>query len=410
MAFFKISGGILAPLCIRILKSAIEKTNKLMKLKIPGVANPHRYKHSLRLPSQKHACNLGALHQSRKRWYVNRINGLNNSASRFFAGHWDSHLACGNRYHNTNSTTAKIASQMNKEAPFAWTLRPNLTGGTLLRTSGGYSLGGGQASGIRYFSHVPTAPTQVFQNVSAATRAFGLSGQKAQFNGLTTLGEKSYRHSSYTDKKITHDIIFATNSKINSYIDFAINPMITALTPHLDMASSRSNRDYSLHLNSEDLLENLHADFTLISKDLSIVLSDLKKLSSLGDLSITIEESSTLRVHFPGYDRDSLERLCDDLCVQRGIIHEIMESRIIDCNTALQFPFAPTSNQNSAQSTYDYEDSDDELKGYTSFRDYETITDVESRSLMAKLRDPSDYDGIEGICQFLKETDDLIRP
>lgn len=64
-----------------------------------------------------------------------------------------------------SSATARAVGRLTSRAPFASTLRPNLTGGAFPRTAGGYSLGGGRAGGARYFSHTPTAPAQVI-NVS----------------------------------------------------------------------------------------------------------------------------------------------------------------------------------------------------------------------------------------------------
>jgi hypothetical protein len=46
-------------------------------------------------------------------------------------------------------------------------------------------------------------------------------------------------------------------------------------------------------------------------------MNDLKRLSSLGDLPVTLEQKSILRVRFPGCAAETVERLCDEVGVQR---------------------------------------------------------------------------------------------
>jgi hypothetical protein len=123
---------------------------------------------------------------------------------------------------------------MTTRTPFASTLRPNLTGGTLSRTSGGYSLGGGRTSGARYFSHTPAAPAQVVSNVSAAVRAFWLSGQKAQFDGLTSAGEKRYRSITSLQEATGRKMQSMSNKAPGSFIDFSKSEDLTLGTPWIN--------------------------------------------------------------------------------------------------------------------------------------------------------------------------------
>jgi hypothetical protein len=120
-----------------------------------------------------------------------------------------------------SSATATAVSRLTTRAPFASTLRPNLTGGTLSRTSGGYSLGGGRTNGARYFSHTPAAPAQVVNNVSAAVRAFWVSGQKAQFDGITPAGEKRYRSITSLQEETGRKMQSVSKNAPGSFIDFS---------------------------------------------------------------------------------------------------------------------------------------------------------------------------------------------
>src|SRR5205814_15303 len=70
------------------------------------------------------------------------------------------------------------------------------------------------------------------------------------------------------------------------------------------------------------------------------ILNDLKRLSSLGDLPITYQ-SSCLRVHFPGCDADTVEKLAVELGLQRGVIGQDSDFDAFGgTEIALLFPFA----------------------------------------------------------------------
>jgi len=55
---------------------------------------------------------------------------------------------------------------------------------------------------------------------------------------------------------------------------------------------------------------------------MSAIFQDLRRLSSLGDLPITLADTNTLRVHFRGCDAELVNRLCDEVGVCRGVVHE----------------------------------------------------------------------------------------
>lgn len=227
-------------------------------------------------------------------------------------------------------------------APFSSTLRPNLTGGALPRSAGGYSLGAGR--GARHFSHGPSLQAHVVQNVSAAVRAFFVNGGKARFDGYDEkTGEKRFKMISTTEDKF-HQLFknpFSGPVKGTS-LEFHLGPTITALSP---AAPNGSLTTEIQTINTSSLLENLSIDFARVLKDLSTVLNDLRRLSALGDLPLSITHSPSgpiLALRFPGCDGATVSRLCDEANVCRGIIREDeawVHDR--DVEMALLFPFAP---------------------------------------------------------------------
>jgi len=99
-----------------------------------------------------------------------------------------------------------------------------------------------------------------------------------------------------------------------------------------------------LTINTEGFLDILSVDFARALQDLAAITNDLKRLSKLGDLSITMETKSTLRVHFPGCDAETVENICDEIGIQRGIVHQDREfDASVGGDVALMFPFAPST-------------------------------------------------------------------
>ena len=230
--------------------------------------------------------------------------------------------------------------------PFASTLRPNLTGGALPRTAGGYSTGAGRVGGLRHFSHTPTAPAEVLNNVSAAVRAFWVSGQRAAYDGCDPLsGKQRFKTVSKLEDQVSRKIQSMPPRTVGSHVDFHLSPTVTALS-RLGMVQNLAAPASMQTLNAEGLLDMLSVDFAHALKDLAAVLQDLKRLSVLGDLPIsTTPGTSVIRVSFPGCDLKSVERLCDEMGVQRGIIRQD-EGHVPD-EPSLLFPFAPTGSQSA---------------------------------------------------------------
>ena len=301
----------------------------------------------------------------------------------------------------------------------------------------------GRAGGARYFSHGPASQAQVVQNVSQAVRAFFISGQKAQFDGHSNSGAKRYKAVSALQEETGRKMRSLPKATPGSRLEFAINPTITALTPlNTIVGYSMSEHVQADHLNTEGLLDVLSVDFSRALKDLAAVLNDLKRLSALGDLPITYEGSS-LRVHFPGCDADTVERLCDELNVGRGlVIQDPAFDSFAGTEIALLFPFAPSEDVSeeeceslfdepptkylakkhvvsidglftpaspaySTQSDSGLEDVIAEDSWLSSPSGYESVrsgSDYESNK-----HDPLEYQGFEGIYRFIEELDSVRR-
>lgn len=237
-------------------------------------------------------------------------------------------------------------NRLTSRAPFASTLRPNLTGGTLGRTAGGYCIGAGRIGGARYFSNGPAAPAQVINNVSAGVRAFFLSGQKVRFDGIDPrTGEKRFKTVTPLRDQAERRLTAFSQTAPGSYVDFQLAPTITALgaLQGLQQKSASVNSVNSVTLNSEGLMDLLSVDFARALKDFAALLNDLKRLSTLGDLPISLHGKSTIRVRFPGRDADTVERLCDEVGVERGRVYQDEDFEIRNgTDLALLFPFAPS--------------------------------------------------------------------
>ncbi|KPI42045.1 uncharacterized protein AB675_5503 [Cyphellophora attinorum] len=350
------SGGhILVPQAMRLLRYGFDKAAKLIRDRLPQATRAVEtqaqpvYARIVRTSVNR----LAAIKQSQSRWHSNKAT-INNTIRQF------SSQSAGPRTRASypSSRTASAVSQLTSRTPFASQLRPNLTGGTLARHAGGYGLGGGARSGARYFSHSPAAPAQVINNVSQAARAFWLGGSKARFDGYSErTGEKRYRAVSDVQDDIRHALEMHAPAAKGSFIDFKVSPTITAVGPLASLPrSSVSSPACELEqypeatgLNNALLMSSLGVDFARALKDLAAIFNDLKHLSTLGDLPIALHDSSTLRVRFPGCDIDTVEALCTELNIRRGIVGQD-EGFDIAAGTemALLFPFAPSKNCSEA--------------------------------------------------------------
>ncbi|KAI0852457.1 hypothetical protein F5Y00DRAFT_173266 [Daldinia vernicosa] len=436
-------GGILAPAALRVVRAAALKASKMIRAKLAAAVRPANNAALepvlvRNAPNPRHPIHPSAFlrQQKSRRWHsttttTTTYKNINAAIRRFMStGRLDAAPRV-DRSKFLNTQTGRAVAQITGRAPFASTLRPNLTGGALPRTAGGYGLGSGRVGGARYFSHAPAAQAQVVQNVSAAVRAFWISGQKAQFDGLTARGERKYRTVSSLQEETTRKMASAKRNIPGSFIDFNLSPTVTALSP-LAAAFPYPSAGFKFPaldattLNTDGFLDVLSVDFARALKDLTSTLADIKKLSSLGDLPIQLEKGHTLRVRFPGVDAETVESLCDDLGLTRGVVREDPDfAAETGVSMALRFPFAPGANSNGARtltspgrslrSQGSFFPAEKELfeEGFSEMEDNPWMSlpdDLEGYESMSPPISSGehcseDFEGLEGIYRFLEECD-----
>jgi hypothetical protein len=380
---------------------------------------------------------VARLRQSKSRWYSTTRNL--HAAVRRFTSSANQHSA-GLKYDRAAFPKSRVGYAVNNlsgRSPFAHTLRPNLTGGTLNRSAGGYSLGGS----ARYFSHTPAAPAQVVHNVSQAIRAFLISGQKAQFNGVNPqTGEKRYKAVTVLQEEVSRKMFALPRATPGSFIDFNVNPTITALTPINSVAGYSQSFVPKENINTEGLIDVLSVDFSRSLKELAAVLNDIQRLAALGDLPITYH-GTFLRIHFPGCDGDTVSKLCDELGVSNGAITQDDDfDDFVGTEIALLFPFAPSktasecdflekpaetriisrdqvdwrnmlSPESVSEPSIEYSTRSDagldfeeiENPWTTSPSGYESLHSSELDNHSFEKHTPLEYQGIEGIYRFMEQ-------
>ena len=307
---------------------------------------------------------------------------------------------------------------------------------------------------MRHFSQTPSCQAQVIHNVNAGIRAFLVGGGKARFDGFDPVtGGKRFRNVTTTENEVLDrfDRHFSGAAK-GTNLEFRLSPTITALLP-----SSTSQT-----LGSLDMLDALSIDFAHAVKDLSLTLSDLRRLSSLGSLPVHFkctQKGPIINVRFPGCDAEVVARLCEEMGVFRGIVCEDEGWQCEkDVEMALLFPFAPTTQNGSEyfehQATVDtviapeqvewqgmistglpshdflesYEDVDHPMTtpiyGLPLHSDFESLTESDftgddpylhlqsPHSQHSSLEDQQQnhtYEGLEGIYRFIQECDHARR-
>jgi hypothetical protein len=126
---------------------AYEKAYRALKAKFPEQVQQFQLRLQpayARITPRQPISRAAAIRQSRGRYFSTRAAGkVNTSAAR------------GSTAFYQSSRIGSAVSRLTTHAPFASTLRPNLTGGALGRTAGGYAIGAGRIGGARYFSHGP---------------------------------------------------------------------------------------------------------------------------------------------------------------------------------------------------------------------------------------------------------------
>jgi hypothetical protein len=265
-------------------------------------------------------------------------------------------------------------------------------------------------------------------------------------------GEKRFKAVSELHDKATKTMTSVPKASPGAFIDFSVNPTITALTPLSAVTGFSAFNHRTEGLQTEGLLDVLTVDFSRALKELTGILGDLKKLTNLGDIPITYQNSS-LRVHFPGCDAETVEKLADEFGIQRGIIGQDPGfDAFVGTEIALLFPFAPskTGSETSfyeksvglrtktpytgydlgsqdeegftspdfsvlSDAGFEYEDIGEESNpwlsspsGYESMHSSE-LFDSGQRAPEVHRHSPLEYQGIEGIYRFIEQCDDARR-
>lgn len=430
--------ALLGPMARRLIRVTVARTTDVVRTKLVTMAKPlqselqHITLRTLRTArvARQPLHPLAALRQQKRRprWFsTTAAQNINRVVRRFISS--EPRATRFDRSKVPTSNTSQRVGQFSGRAPFANALRPNLTGGAFPRSAGGYSLGGG----ARYFSHGPAAPAQVVQNVSQAMRAFFLSGQKLRYDGINSRGDRQYRAVSPVEDEAMSKFSSFTRSTPGAFIDFHINPTVTALSPlaaAIPFASETTGFKAEAAgatgatLNTEGFLDVLSADFGRALKDLTAVYADLQRLAVLGDLPVLLENnSSILRIRFPGVDGETIERLCDDIGIHRGVVGQDLDfDTTVGVPVALKFPFAPDSTKlvsspgGSVRSLEDLEGSssleDDEFvrEAFDHMDDNPWLAETDGYETMSppsssRGHGSEDYEGIEGVYRFLEECD-----
>jgi len=421
----------LATAALRVLSKNLARASKMLRSRLANATRPANAE--LQPAYARNTPNCQPIHPLAQLRQVKRVGNtyahFNASVRRYLStgSHNSSAVPRFDRSKLPVSNTSRAVSRFTGRAPFACTLRPNLSGGTLGRTAGGYSIGGGSA---RYFSHTPVAQAQVVSNVSQAMRAFWLGGHRARYDGVDANGKVHYRAVNAAQEEARIRLASVPSNAPGSFIDFRVSPTITALSPLGVVFPFAATMEQGFKpmagetatLHAEGFLDVLSVDFARALQDLAAIMTDLKSLAVLGNLPITLEKGSVLRVRFPGVDAETVERLCDDAGVRRGVVRQDAAFEAsVGVPVALQFPFAPDEDctktitspggslrsQNSGGTEIEemffdeYEEnpwlSPPEAEGYESMSPDALSSSGEHCS--------EDFEGLEGIYRFIEECD-----
>ncbi|KAI9897545.1 hypothetical protein N3K66_007401 [Trichothecium roseum] len=427
-------GAIWGPATLRLLRVAVSRTAQTVRAKVANATRPLQGELQ-HIPLRSGQAGRQPIHpaavlkQQKRgaRWFSSAAQNVNNVVRRYMTSESSAarpfHL---DRSKLPSSNTSRRVAQFSGRAPFASALRPNLTGGAMPRTAGGYSMGGG----ARYFSHGPAAPAQVVQNVSQAMRAFMISGQKLRYDGLDARGKRQWRAVSAVEDDAMSKLSAIPSFTPGAFVDFKLSPTVTAMSPlaaAITMASQTSGFKAealcaSTNLNTDGFLDVLSADFGRALKDLTAIFADLRRLAILGDLPVSLEGHNIIRVRFPGVDAETANRLCDDIGIQRGIIGQDEEfDAVAGASVALRFPFAPQSDETPKSSRSPMlSRPNHDIETMSSFSDDSFVKEAfmdeasenpwlsegyESMSPSEDERCSSKSEGLEGIYRFIEECD-----
>lgn len=122
---------------------------------------------------------------------------------------------------------------------------------------------------------------------------------------------------------------YHTTPEVGSYVDFDMSPTITI--PTVTQLSA-------------EIVDNLTEDIERHIAQLQAMAENVKKLASLGELPISVENNS-LRVYFPNCEPEQVNSLLNSTEVTQGIIRSHNDSRIVS-------PLDSASESSSQSSSY----------------------------------------------------------
>jgi len=265
-------------------------------------------------------------------------------------------------------------------------------------------------------------------------RAFFISGQKLRYDGTNARGDRQYRSVSDVEDRAMRKFAGVPFQAAGAYVDFQTTPEVTALSP---LAAAITNHGgfqaeavaTETTLETDGFLDTLSADFGRTLKNLTAINADLARLKALGGMPVTLEGNGVIRVRFPGVDADTVEALCAEAGIQRGVVGEDANfGRVPDAPIALQFPCAPGTDRTisspggseRALDEYEFEDSLSSLSDDSFIHqafveeadDNPWLSDSDSdgyKSMSPPLSSgqhvSSEFAGLEGIYRFIEECD-----
>jgi len=252
--------------------------------------------------------------------------------------------------------------------------------------------------------------------VNAAMRAFVHSG-KGQFDNYR-------RHDGKFGRVGVRAQIAASLAQQNApgaYVDFDLAPTWTCMSPFSRMTT----------LENEAFLDGMSSDFGAMVAHLTAVFADVKRLSTLGDLPVKVvgENGEILRVTFSGCDREFVERLCNEVGVKRGVVHEderfaighLAPSIALGWRDMMADPESPVSStysEDGYSDDFEMESGDDAIGSLVSesISDADFYFDTPSAPSSAIVvpspqnglatTDILDFSGLQGVHRFLSESDE----
>lgn len=161
---------------------------------------------------------------------------------------------------------------------------------------------------------------------------------------------------------------FHSTPDTGSYVDFDLSPTIT-IPPVTQL--------------STDIVDHLTEDIERHIDQLKSMIDNLKKLSNLGELPISVEDSA-LRVYFPNCEPDQVDSLLNSSEVTQGVIRSHHDSTIVSpidssSESSYQLTSSLSSSYTPSSGSQSVSQSSDLMAGFY-YADVESISGRHSHS------------------------------